>query len=156
MEALERGIACPACGSSQLRRMPLVHAITTYRSGGWILGSLLGGTDGLLLGRYGGRTESRLARMVRPPTRLPLGWPVAFWLAGLFPIMATAGRERLSRPLGIISVAYVLLLPCYIVTSLVYNLFLRRSRLCRWEKTWLCQQCGARIEPSDNDGSTPR
>lgn len=79
--------------------------------------------------------------------RLPFVLPVILWLVGFFPVMAFAGRGKLSTLMAMISVAYLLLLPSYLVAALFYNLFVRPKKYGIWESTFMCQRCGALIEP---------
>jgi hypothetical protein len=84
---------CPKCQSSDLKKVSLVHAAGLYESRGRIRGFLLGESDGLLLGSYRGKNQSRLSKMVRPPAKFPYAAPVILWLLGFFLLMAFVGRE---------------------------------------------------------------
>jgi hypothetical protein len=136
---------CPKCQSSDLKKVSLVHAAGLYQSRGRIRGFLLGDCDGLLLGRYRGTNQSRLSQIVRPPAKFPYATPAILWLVGFFPLMAFVGRGKLSFVMGLVSVAYLLLLPALIALALVYNLFVYPKTYRAWEGTFMCQRCGALI-----------
>jgi hypothetical protein len=66
--------------------------------------------------------------MVRPPTKAPLIAPVILWLIGFFILMAFAGRQKLSAMMGALSFVYLLLLPAYVLSALLYNFFIRPTK----------------------------
>jgi len=136
-------MVCPNCHSSDLKKLPLVHAAGLYESRGGIRGFFLGNTDGLLFGKYRGSSQSRLSAMVDPPVKLPYATPVILWLLGFFPLMAFVGRGKLSWPLGLLAAAYLLLFPALPIGVFVYNLFVYPKKHRRWESTSMCQSCGA-------------
>jgi predicted RNA-binding Zn-ribbon protein involved in translation (DUF1610 family) len=138
---------CPNCNSSDLQRASLIHAAGMYESRGRVRGLLLASGDALLLGRYGGTSQSRLSKMVGPPIRIPYVSSAIVWLVGFFPVMAFAGRGKLSTLMEIVSVAYLLLLPSHLLAALSYNLIVRPKKCRSWEATFMCQYCGALIEP---------
>ncbi len=137
---------CPSCQSSDVKKVSLVHATGLYESRARIAGWFLGGADGLLIGRYRGASQSRLSKMVGPPMRLPYVSPVILWLVGFFLVMAFAGRGRLSWMTAFLCVAYIFLLPAYLLGATFYNLLVRPRKYRRWETTFLCQRCGAVTE----------
>ena len=139
-------MVCPTCSSTDVRRLSLIRAAGMYRSGGRIRGLLFGSIDGLVLGHYRGTSQTRLSRMVGPPMRLPFVLPLVLWFIGFLPIMAFAGGGKLTTLMAIVSVGYLLLLPCYLLVALVYNLFVHPGKYRRWEGTWMCQSCGALID----------
>jgi hypothetical protein len=61
--------------------------------------------------------------------------------------MAFAGRGKLSILMAAASVGYVLLLPSYASAALVYNLVGRPKKNRAWANTFMCQRCGASINP---------
>ena len=138
---------CPKCQSSDLKKVSLVYAAGSCESRGRVRGWFLGSVDGLLIGGYRGTSQSRLSRMVGPPMRLPYVSPVIFWLAGFFVVMEFAGRGKLSTLMAIVSVGYLLLLPSYLLAALFYNLLVRPKEYGAWENTFMCQRCGALIQP---------
>jgi len=140
-------VFCPDCNSSDMKKMPLIHAAGLYESRGRITGFFLGNSDGLLFGKYRGKNQNRLSTMLNPPRKLPYATPMIFWLAGFFPLMAFVGREKLSLATGLLGVAYILLLPTLPVGALVYNFFVYPKKYKRWEGMFLCQSCGALIGP---------
>jgi hypothetical protein len=85
--------------------------------------------------------------MVCPPMRLPIIWPVIFWLVGFLPVMALGGRGKLSLLMGLGSVGYVFSLPLYFLLAIVFNLFFLPRNRRRWENRFMCQSCGAVFEP---------
>ena len=84
--------------------------------------------------------------MVEPPVRLPFARPAILWLFGLFAVAALDGRGKLSATMALISLAYLLLLPAYILAAVVYNLFALPRRYRSWENTFACRRCGRLIE----------
>jgi hypothetical protein len=98
----------------------MIHAAGMYGSRGQVRGLLLGDS---FFGRYRGTNQSRLSKLVDPPAKFPYATPAILWLVGFFPLMAFIGREKLSFAMGLVSVAYILLLPALVVSAFVYNLF---------------------------------
>jgi hypothetical protein len=144
---------CPNCHSSDLKSVSLVHAAGLHESRGGLSGFFLGNTDGLLFGRYRGTSQSRLSAMVRHPRKVPYTAPVILWLLGFFPLMAFAGRGKLSWAMGLLAAAYLLLLPALPIGALVYNSFVYPKKHTRWQRTFMCQCCGALIEPHSSTQS---
>jgi hypothetical protein len=58
--------------------------------------------------------------------------------------------------MGTFSFGYLLLLPAYILVALCYNLFVRPKQYKNWERKFMCQRCGAVLEPEAlaADGAT--
>jgi len=131
-----------------------VYAAGIHESRGWFLGLLLGGADGALLGRYRGTSQSRLSRLLNPPRRLPYVAPIVLWLIGFFILMSFDAQGKLSWVMAVLSVGYVLLLPAYLLGSLIYNLFIRPKKFKRWQQRFMCQRCGATVEPGKFMGSS--
>lgn len=139
-------MVCPNCSSTDLRKVSLVHAAGIYEARGHFLGLLFGSMDGLLFGRYRGTSQSHLSRSLNPPRRLPYIVPIVIWLIGFFLLMSFDARGKLSWAMAVFSVAYVLLLPTYLVGSLIYNFFVRRKKFKVWQQKFMCQRCGAILE----------
>jgi len=114
-------MVCPNCSSTDLRKVSLVHAAGIHESRGWFLGLLLGGAEGALLGRYRRTSQSRLSRLLNPPRKLPYLAPIVLWLIGFFILMSFDARGKLSWVMAVFSVTYVLLLPAYLLGSLIYT-----------------------------------
>ena len=83
--------------------------------------------------------------MVRPPAKFPYATPAILWLVGFFPLMAFVGRRKLSFAMGLVSAAYVLLLPALVVLAFSYNSFVYPEKYRTWEGTFMCQRCAALI-----------
>ena len=147
-------MVCPNCSSTDFRKVSLVYAAGIHESRGWFLGLLLGGVDGALLGRYRGTSQSRLSRLLNPPRRLPYVAPTVLWLIGFFILMSFDAQGKLSWAMAVLSVAYILLLPAYVLGSLTYNLFFRPKKFKQWQQKFMCQRCGATIEPGKFMGSS--
>ena len=147
---------CPKCHSSDLKNVSLIYAAGMYESRGGISGIFLGNTHGLLFGRYRGTSQSCVSAMVGPPRKLAYATPVILWLLGFFPLMAFVGRGKLSWLAGLLSAAYLLLLPALPIGAFVYNFLVYPKRHSRWERTFMCQRCGALIEPHSNTQSRPQ
>jgi hypothetical protein len=113
----------------------------------------LGGMDGALFGRYRGTSQSRLSRMLNPPRKLPYVRPTILWLIGFFMLMSFDAQGKLSWVLGMLSVAYLFLLPAYLLASLFYNFFVRPAKHRRWKEKLMCQRCGAMIENESSRGA---
>jgi hypothetical protein len=142
---LVTAVECPNCHSSDVRRVSLIHAAGVYESRGRVRGWLAGVADGLLFGSYKGTNQSRLSKLVRPPTKFPYATPAILWLVGFFPLIAFVGRGKLSFVMGLVSVAYVLLLPALVVSAFVYNLFVYPKKYRAWDGAFMCQRCGTLI-----------
>src|SRR5882724_9144888 len=121
-------MVCANCNSTDLKKLPLIHAAGVYESSGRFRGFFFGDSDGLLFGRYKGTSQSRLSKMVDPPRRLPFAAPTILWLLGFFVLMSFDGRGKLSWVMGVLSVAYLFLLPTYLLASLFYNFFVRPTK----------------------------
>src|SRR2546427_612238 len=121
-------MVCANCNSTDLKKLPLIHAAGTYGSSGRFCGFFFGNSDGLLFGRYKGTSQSRLSKMVGPPRALPSAAPMILWVLGFFILMAFDGRGKLSWVIGMLSVAYFFLLPAYLLASLLYNFFVRPTK----------------------------
>jgi len=147
-------MVCPNCSSTDFRKVSLVYAAGIHESRGWFLGLLLGGADGAILGRYRGTSQSRLSRLLNPPRRLPYVAPIVLWLIGFFILMSFDAQGKLSWVMAVLSVAYVLLLPAYLLGSLIYNLFIRPKKFKQWQQKFMCQHCGAIVEPDKFMGSS--
>jgi hypothetical protein len=139
-------MVCPSCNSTDLKKMSLIYAAGVYESRGRIRGLFFGSSDGFLLRKYGGASQSQLSKMASPPKKLPYAAPIILWLVGLFPTMALVARAKLSPLTGLISVAYVLALPVYLLVVLFYNWLVRPKKHRNWERKFMCQRCGALIE----------
>jgi len=142
-------VLCPNCNSSDLKKVSLIYAAGVYESRGRITGFFVGNSDGLLLGKYRGKNQSRLSTMVNPPRKLPYAAPIIFWLVGFFPVMAFVGLGKLSLTTGLLGVTYVLLLHVLPAGALVYNFFVYPKKYKRWEGMFMCQRCGALIGPQN-------
>ena len=121
-----------------------MYSAGVYESRGWFLALLLG--DGALFGRYRGTSQSRLSASLNPPRKLPYIAPVVLWLIGFFILMSFDARGKLSWAMAVLSVAYILFLPGYLLGSLFYNLFVRPKKFRQWQQNFMCQLCGAIIE----------
>ena len=139
-------MVCLNCSSTDLRKVSLALAAGIHEFRGRFLGLLLGGADGALLGRYRGTSQSRLSRLLNPPRKLPYFGPIVLWLFGFFILMSFDAQGKLSWAMAVLSVAYVLLLPAYLLGSLIYNLFFRPKKFKQWQQKFICQQCGAIVE----------
>ena len=144
---------CPSCNSSDTKRVSLIHAAGLYESRGRIRGFLLGKGDSLFFGRYRGANQNILSKMVRPPAKFPYATPSILWLVGFFPLMALVGQGKLSFARGLLSVAYVLLLPALVLSAFVYNSFVYPKKYTAWDGTFMCQRCGALINTQGNSRS---
>jgi hypothetical protein len=135
-------MVCPNCHSSDVKRVSLIHAAGVYESRGRILGFLAGSGDALLFAKYRGKNQSLLSKLLAPPRKAPYVAPLVLWLVGFFIVMAFAGRGKLSLLIGLISVAYDLALPAYLLAALFYNFVLRPKKYRAWENSFMCQRCG--------------
>ena len=149
-------MVCLNCTSTDLRKVSLTHAAGVYESQGWFLGFLLGGMDGPLFGRYRGTSQSRLSRMLNPPRKLPYVAPTILWLIGFFVLMSFDARGKLSWAMAVLSVAYILALPAYLLGSLCYNFVVRPRKLKNWERKFMCQRCGAISEDESKKSADPQ
>jgi hypothetical protein len=143
-------MSCPHCKSTDLKKLSLIYAAGVHESRGWLGGLFLGIGDGLFWGRYKGRNQSLLSASVAPPKKAPYVAPVVLWLFGFFIVMAFGGRGKLSWIEGALSIFYVLLLPTYLIGSLLYNFAVRPKKVRAWEEKYMCQSCGAMIEQTNN------
>jgi len=79
---------------------------------------------------------------------------LVLWLIGFFILMSFDAQGKLSWVMAVLSVAYVLLLPAYLLGSLIYNLFIRPKKFKQWQQKFMCQHCGAIVEPDKFMGSS--
>jgi hypothetical protein len=121
-------MVCPSCNSTDLKRVSLIYAAGVHESRGSLRGLVFGDGDGLPFGRWRGRSQSLLSRRMAPPRKAPYLAPALAWLLGFFILVAFAGRGKLSWLIGVLSAAYALLLPTYLLASLFYNFFVEIKR----------------------------
>jgi hypothetical protein len=139
-------MVCPNCSSTDLRKISLLHAAGIYESQGRFLGLVFGSIDGLLFGWYRGTSQSRLSALLSPPRKLPYVAPIVFWLIGFFVLTSFDAQGKLSWAMAVLSVAYVFILPTYLLGSLIYNLFVRPKKFRQWQRKFMCQRCGTIVE----------
>lgn len=147
-------MVCPNWSSTDLKMVFLADAVGVHESRGWFLELLLGGADGARLGRYRGTSQTRLSQLLKPPSQLPYIAPIVLWLIGFFILMSFDTQGKLSWAMAILSVAYVFLLPVYLLGSLIYNFFVRPKKFKQWQQKFMCQRCGAIVEPDKFMGSS--
>jgi hypothetical protein len=135
-------LVCPNCNSTDLKKLSLIHAAGVYESRGSLRGLFLGNSDGVLFGRFRGTSQSLLSKRIRPPKEMLYAAPAIAWLLGFFILMAFDGRGKLSWLMGALSVAYVFLLPAYLLAALFYNFFVRPKKYRSWAEQFMCQRCG--------------
>jgi hypothetical protein len=141
---LPTALRCPTCGATDLKKLSLIHAEGTYESRGSVFGFLLGSADGLLFARHRGTNQSLLSKSVSPPRKAPYLAPAILWFIGFFVVMACAGSEKLSTPMAFFSVAYVVLLPAYVVAALFFNFLVHPKKYRNWNEQFICLRCGHR------------
>jgi len=56
--------------------------------------------------------------------------------------------------MGLVAVAYVLLLPALLVSAFVYNSFVYPKKYRAWDGAFMCQRCGALINTQGSSQST--
>jgi hypothetical protein len=135
-------MVCPNCNSTDLKKLWVIYAAGLYDSRGRVSGLLLGSGDAVLLGKYRGTSQSRLAKLVSPPRKAPYVAPVILWLMGLFIVIAFAGRGKLSWMMGVLSAGYLFALPTYLLAALLYNFCLHSKKYKEWNGKFMCQRCG--------------
>jgi hypothetical protein len=135
-----------------LRRLSVVYAAGTYQLRGRFCSLRLGSNDTVGFGTYQGTFQSRLARSVEPPSRLPCLQPMILWLVGFFIATALAPHGKLSWATSVFMALYLVLLPIYLVLSLLYNLLVHPKNYRRWEGKFLCLRCGAIVDPESKSG----
>lgn len=84
--------------------------------------------------------------MVGPPKKGRYIGPTILWFFGFFVVMAFVGRAKLSTPMAIVSVAYLFALPAFLIGTLACNLFVYPKKYRTWDRTYVCQRCGALAE----------
>jgi hypothetical protein len=146
---------CPNCNSTNLKSLALIHAAGLYQSSGRTWGLLFGVGDGLYFGSYKGSSQSLLSKVAAPPRKGLYAGPTILWLMGFFVVMAFAGRGKLSTPMALFSVAYVLTLPTLLIGTFVYNFFVRPRKLRHWQHQSTYQSCGAITEGMINRQYVP-
>jgi predicted membrane channel-forming protein YqfA (hemolysin III family) len=85
--------------------------------------------------------------MLNPPRKLPYLAPTILWLIGFSVLMSFDARGKLSWAMGTVSVAYLFLLPAYLLASLFYNFFVRPAKHRRWKEKFVCLRCGTMSVP---------
>jgi hypothetical protein len=139
-------MVCQNCNSSDLKRVSLIYAQGLFKSRGRLHGLFLGNRDGLHFGRYRGTSHNHLSMMLRPPTKGRYVTPTILWLLRFFLVIAFASRGTLTTPMAIASVTYLFLLPAGLVGIFVHNLYVYPRKFTNWERTFMCQRCGALAE----------
>jgi hypothetical protein len=60
--------------------------------------------------------------------------------------MSFDAQGKLSWEMAVLSVAYILALPAYLLGCLYYSFVVRPRKLKNWERKFICQLCGTIIE----------
>lgn len=145
-----KSLTARQCHSADFRRLPTVYAAGAYQFRGRFRALFFGGACTLQVGTYTGKCESHLSRSVRPPGKLPFLRPVCLWIMGFFILLSFVGSGRLSSMMGILVGFYLLLLPSYLLGSLLYNVLVRPRKYRRWQSRWLCFACGAVVDEASH------
>jgi hypothetical protein len=112
-------------------------------------GLFFGNGDTFFVGKYRGANQSLLSKMVAPPRKAPYLAPVVLWLVGFFVVMAFAWSGKLSWIMDALSIGYLLLLPAYLLATLLYNFLVRPKKYKGWNEQFMCQRCGSLSRPPE-------
>ena len=153
-------LRCPNCNSTDLKRVSLVYqeglfctvAHTRFRAVG--VGSH--GPD-LLVARATtrGSHQSILSKQLKPPVKwsyrkLILWWALAFLSIGWIVFYMNTGAKNsaavLSPPLALFALSSAATFLLLVVLFWRHNQTTYRRRYSQWERSFLCQRCGAVTE----------
>jgi len=150
---------CPKCGTDECTKLSLVYLNgvsnlrTTSRGRGFDFGEMAGAFSFRSRGR--GRFQTRLSKMAGPPLKLRYRHLILCWGLGLGIMYWLFGYLVWLRELS--AVRSVALFPQYahvlsgvalfvLASFWWYNHQVRPQLLRRWERSFMCDRCGAIFE----------
>ena len=142
-------IVCTACGSQQVQRVALAHAQST---------SIV--YDGR--GKASALQKTATGVALAPPTKRRMVWRWGLFLLFLFTsitYLAQIIQAIFSRGAAVVitivaEIAYIV--ATYAVWRYVvsagrrYNSVVYPTEMARWERMWVCHQCGSIFDPEIN------
>jgi hypothetical protein len=161
-------LRCPKCNSTDLKKVSLAHEEGHFRSEGRTrLSAVVAGSGGpdLVVGRATtrGTQQSALSKKLTPPLKWSylkvIGWSVlvflsAGWLVFYVNTVTTNATRVASTSLmlfGLISGAIFVLL---LLLVWRHNHTAYQHRYAEWDRSFLCQRCGAVIQHAVDGNST--
>jgi len=117
----------------------------TYDSSGVSRGVVLSEAGvGVFRGKRRSAHQSKLSKAAAPPKSWPLLKPLLYGIAGLLCLPLV----RVSRHAwDALFWSYCSVVVVYLIVALFYNLFRYPEAMREWESLFMCQQCGAIIQP---------
>lgn len=154
-------MVCPSCSSTDLKKLSFVYASGTYDGKGLNRGLVLSADGpGVHIGRSRGTYQSKLSQIAAPPKKRSFVKAILFWLAGMV-VVAILSRNLLhslprnqARELdNLAGLVYLLILPILLVWIFWYNRRVYPELFRQWDSRFMCQRCGAIIEPQASAAS---
>lgn len=138
-------MVCPSCSSNDLRKLSLIYLAGTYDAKGTSRGIIFGPTGlNAYRGRHRSTQQTKLSKSLEPPRKRRLLKPLLYGVVGAFCLPFVRISHQAWNTLFIGYCAVVVL---YLAGALLYNLVRFPEALRRWQSSFLCQRCGAVIEP---------
>lgn len=142
---------CPSCSSNDLKKLSLIYMSGIHDTTGVSRGVVLSeGGLGVFRGRRRSTHQSKLSTLAAPPKKCRLLKPLLYGIAGLLclPLVRVSRHAWDALFFGYCAVVVV-----YVVGALFYNFFRYPEALRRWQSLFMCQQCGAIVEPQTSTAS---
>ena len=136
---------CPSCSSGDVRKLSLIYMSGTHDTTGVSRGVVLSESGlGVFRARRRSTHQSKLSKVAAPPPKWPLLKPLLYGVVGLLCLPLV----RISRPAwDALFWSYCSVGMVYFVSALFYNFFRYPRALRKWESLFMCQRCGAIVEP---------
>src|SRR5262249_4243854 len=126
-------------------KLSLIYMGGTYDGTGVSRGVVLsGGGLGVFRARRRSIRQSKLSKAAAPPRKWRLVKPLLYWIGGLlFLPLVRVSRHAWDALFW----TYCSVVVAYLIAAVFYNLFRYPKALQEWESLFMCQQCGAIIQP---------
>lgn len=142
---------CPSCSANDLKKLSLIYMSGTYDTRGTSRGIVLSGEGlGIFKGRSRRTHESKLSKRLAPPQKRRLLKPLVYGVAGVFCLPFVRVSHQAWNALFI---GYCAVIALYLAGRVLYNLLGYPGALRRWESSFMCQRCGAIIQPQSSAAS---
>lgn len=143
---------CPQCQSTQVQRAEVIYlqGSTSGSSSGGSLGvGAAGGLFGVGASQNSSQYQERtlFAQLAAPPEKESYGWPI-FWLLAGTGMLFGEDAVLLTRFFGAV---FALLAAWVMYQRIQYNRNYYQEDYRQWQNRWLCHQCGAVLEQTDNN-----
>lgn len=144
-------MVCPSCSSNDLKKLSLIYIAGSYETTGRSRGIVFNGEGvGAYRARHRSIHESKLSRLAAPPKKMPFLKPLIYGVVGMFCLPFVRLNHQAWNAMFLGYCALVLL---YVGWAVFFNIFRYPKALQRWELLFMCQGCGAIIQPQASAAS---